>query len=165
MWFFRRKARAATAHQERPRHVQISRTPNIPAAEQRPSLPGLPSLLPKDRQAAPPFVMTREQAQRLSWYIHTYGRTALAAMPATTERDTTLWVMQGVQRKVIEEMNRPASAIIAPPVSLLLTGEERLALKTMTLFLLSWYRRQAESVERSVRLSDLAALKASLQRF
>ena len=112
---------------------------------------------------APPFLLSRDQAQRLHTYIQAYRTYALTSLLPSTERNTVLRVLQVLQSKLIEVLDR----VIAPsyPLSLLLTREEAMTLKVAATELIALYSRQPESAERIARLSDLAALKLSLKHY
>lgn len=109
---------------------------------------------------APPFLLTRDQATRLQTYVQTYRHYSLASLMPSTERNTTLRVLQAVQGKLIEAMDQQET-----PLQLLLAREEMATLKTTITELLSLYAKQPESAERIATLGDLAALKTSLRGY
>lgn len=112
------------------------------------------------RSTAPPFLLTREQAQRLHSYIQTYRQYALTAFLPSTGRNTTLRLLQTMQGKLIEALDQPAI-----PLQLRLTSEEKRALRAMVTELLMLYATQPESQERIAALADLASLKNSLKTY
>lgn len=113
--------------------------------------------------AAPPFLLTREQALRLQAYIQTYHRYILTSLLPSNERNTTLRVLQAVQGKLFEAMDQAIQP--TSPLPLLLTREEMTTVRAAVTDLLSLYSKQPESAERIATLSDLAALKASLKMY
>ena len=110
---------------------------------------------------APPFLVTYDQAQRLQGYLYTYRHYAFTSLLPSPERNMILRVLQGLRGKLIEAMEQ---AIPTPArLSLLLSKEERITLRSAVTELVSLYNRQAESAERIATLSDLAALEISLK--
>lgn len=109
---------------------------------------------------APPFLLTRDQATRLHTYIQVYRQYALTSLFPSTERNTTLRMLQALQGKVIEAMDQPVT-----PLRLALTSEEMATLKTTVAELLTLYAKQPESKERLAALADLVALKSSLKTY
>jgi len=108
--------------------------------------------------AAPPFLLTREQATRLHDYIQTYRQYALTRLLPSTERNVLLRGLQALQGKLIEALDQPIS-----PLRLVLSRDEVGVLNTMVNGLLTLYGGQAESAERTATINDLAALKLSLK--
>lgn len=109
---------------------------------------------------APPFLLTREQSLRLQTYVQTYRQYALVSLLPSTERNTTLRVLQAVQGKLIEATDQKTTSL-----RLILTREEMMMLKATVTALLTLYARQPESAERIAILGDLAALKVSLKKY
>ena len=110
--------------------------------------------------AAPPFLLTREQATRLHDYIQTYRQYALTRLLPSTERNVLLRGLQALQGKLIEALDQPIS-----PLRLVLSRDGVGVLNTMVNGLLTLYGGQADSAERTATLVDLAALKVSLRHF
>lgn len=112
---------------------------------------------------APPFPLSRDQAQRLHTYIQIYRNHALTSLLPSTERNTVLRVLQGLQSKLIEMLDQgttPSHSLALP-----LTREQTMILKVAATELIALYSRRPESAERSARLSDLAALKFGLKHY
>ena len=108
--------------------------------------------------AAPPFLLTREQATRLHDYIQTYRQYALTRLLPSTERNVLLRGLQALQGKLIEALDQPIS-----PLRLVLSRDEVGVLNTMVNGLLTLYGGQPESANRTATINDLAALKISLK--
>ena len=106
---------------------------------------------------APPFTLTRDQANRLQTYVQTYRRYAFASLAPSTTRNMILRLLQAIQGKLIDVMDQKTALL-----QLVLTTEEMAALKTMVTDLLLFYAKQPESAERAATLIDLAALKGCL---
>lgn len=107
-----------------------------------------------------PLSLTREQASRLHTYLQAYRRHAFASLPVSLERNNTLRLLQGMQGKLIAVMDQRAT-----PLLLTVTTGEMTTLKTITTQLLLLHAREPASPERSAILADLAALKATLERY
>ncbi|HVU68362.1 MAG TPA: hypothetical protein VHD63_14585 [Ktedonobacteraceae bacterium] len=80
---------------------------------------------------APPLLLTSEQAGRLLLYAQDYRRWALASLPPTQERNTTLRVVQILQGKLLALCDHHQTQL-----RLSLEREEITALKAMTRSLL-----------------------------
>lgn len=109
-------------------------------------------------KTAPPFPLTREQANRLHEYLQAYRRYALASLLPSVERNSPLRTLQTIQGKLIEIMDQQIV-----PLHLALTVEESNAVKMSITELLLLYSRQPPSDERNTTLADLALLRASLK--
>ena len=109
---------------------------------------------------APQLVLTREQASRLQAYLQTYRRYAFASLVPSTERNTTLRILQAMQGKLIDVMDQKTALL-----QLVLTTEEMTTIKIIITDLLILYAREPASVERNATLVDLAALKGSLKGY
>ena len=111
--------------------------------------------------AAPPFMLTPDQAQRLQAYIQTYRQHALTALLPSATRNTTLRVLQTLQGKLIVALEQQS----VTRLSLLLTREEITTLQAVVTELVTLYAGQPESAARLAILSDLAGLKGCLKRY
>ncbi len=110
--------------------------------------------------AAPPLLLTCEQASRLQAYLQTYRRYAFASLAPSTGRNNTLRILQAMQGKLIDVMDQKMT-----PLQLMLTTEEMTTLKTIITELLVLYAREPASAERSATLADLAALRGSFKGY
>lgn len=109
---------------------------------------------------APPFFMSHDQASRLQAYLQTYRQHAFANILPTVERNNLLRLTQAIQGKLIHLQVSRTEAL-----QLILSQEERAALKAMITELLYLYARQPERQERDKALTDLASLKMSLNTY
>ena len=107
---------------------------------------------------APPLLLNGEQAERLLLYVQAYRRWALAGLPPTQERNTTLRVVQTLQGKLLALCDHHQTQI-----RLSLEKEEVTALKAMTKSLLLLYGEQSASSERTSTITDLGKLYAYLK--
>lgn len=108
---------------------------------------------------APPFLLSREQAERLLRYMQDYRRSALTSMPPTPERNTTLRLVQALQGKLLAQLDHEQAQI-----QLVLGTEEVKALITMTNSLLVFYGEKPEAVDRTKTITELGTLYAYLRR-
>lgn len=106
---------------------------------------------------APPFFLNHAQAVRLQAYIHTYRQHAFTTMLPSIECNNMLRLVQAIQGKLIQLQTLRVDAL-----RLVLSQEEKAALKAVIAELLHLYARQPESQERLAMLADLASLKSSL---
>jgi hypothetical protein len=109
---------------------------------------------------APPFFLNHAQAARLQAYMKIYRQHAFDTRLPTTERNNLLRLTQSVQGKLIQ-----LQSLRDESLPLVLTQEEKTALKTVITELLNLYAQQPSSKERIKTLGDLAALKQSLNGF
>ena len=107
---------------------------------------------------APPLLLNSEQAGRLLLYAQDYRRWALASLPPTQERNTTLRVVQILQGKLLALCDHHQTQI-----RLSLEREEITALKAMTKSLLLLYGEHSASSERTSTITDLGKLYAYLK--
>ena len=106
---------------------------------------------------APPFFLTHDQAARLQSYIQVYRQHAFSTVLPTTERNNMLRLTQAIQGKLVQ-----LRSLRVETLQLVLTQEEKTALKAVIAELLSLYAGQPKSEERIKILADLALLKSSL---
>ncbi|EFH82569.1 hypothetical protein [Ktedonobacter racemifer] len=107
----------------------------------------------------PPFQLGREQAERLLQYMQDYRRSALASMPPTHERNTTLRLVQALQGRLLAQLDHEQAQI-----QLALDTEEVTALIAMTNSLLVLYGEKLDAVDRAKKITDLGTLYAYLRR-
>lgn len=108
----------------------------------------------------PPFVLTPEQAQRLLTYMREYRVLALASLPPTSERNTTLRLVQALQGKLQTQCTHEST----PQVPLPVNQDDIAALKQMAASLLRLYGNTAASAERTKIVTDLGCLYAYLKQ-
>lgn len=109
---------------------------------------------------APPLLLTREQGRRLQAYLQTYRRYAFALLMPSTERNTTLRVLQGMQGKLVELIDQKTT-----PLPFVLTGEELVLLKVIIVEVLKLVAQEPNGPERNAALVDLADLKGHLRNY
>lgn len=105
---------------------------------------------------APPFFLTHDQAAGLQSYIQVYRQHVFSTVLPTTERNNMLRLTQAIQGKLVQ-----LQSLRAETLHLVLTQEEKTALKAVIAELLSLYASQPNSKERIEVLADLALLKRS----
>lgn len=108
---------------------------------------------------APPLLLNSEQAERLLLYVQDYRRWALADLPPTQERNTTLRLVQALQGKLLALVDQEQSQVYLP-----LTREEVNALKAMTKSLLLLYGEKPDSLNRTMTVMDVGKLYAYLKQ-
>ncbi|HZR43965.1 MAG TPA: hypothetical protein VFB12_27875 [Ktedonobacteraceae bacterium] len=109
--------------------------------------------------AAPPFLVSRDQAVRLQAYLQTYRQHAFSSCLPSVERNTMLRQLQTIHGKLIEAMDQRTTT-----VQLIFSREELAVLQTMVAELLHLYASWPESTDRLAALADLASLKLYLKR-
>lgn len=120
---------------------------------------GLWKASPAMMSTAPPLQISREQAERLLQYMQEYRRYALASVPPTRERNTTLRLIQALQGKLLVLVDQ-----MLLQVHLSLTKEEAHALKAMTKVLLLFYGEKPDSSERTRTVTDIGRLYTYLKQ-
>ena len=108
---------------------------------------------------APPLQLNAGQAERLLRYMQEYRRYALASLPPTHERNTTLRAVQALQGKLQTLLDQKQQQM-----QFALIREEATALKAMTKNLLLLYGEQADSAERTSIVADLGKLYAYVKQ-
>ena len=108
---------------------------------------------------APPWQLSREQAERLLRYMQEYRRYTLTSMPPTQERNTILRLIQALQGRLLALIDRNVQQIDLP-----LVKEDAVALKAMARGLLSLYEEKPDSLERAITITDVRKLHTYLKQ-
>ncbi|GHO60383.1 hypothetical protein KSB_88580 [Ktedonobacter robiniae] len=107
----------------------------------------------------PPFLLGREQAERLLRYMQDFRRSVLTSMPPTHERNTMLRLVQALQGRLLAQIDLGQAQI-----RLVLDTEEVSALIAMTKSLLVLSEEKPDTVDRAKTITDLGTLYAYLKR-
>jgi hypothetical protein len=108
-----------------------------------------------------PLSLDQERARRLRSYLQEYRTYLLTQRAPSTERNTIQRLLQALQGKLMHESER------VPPggsFSLLLSGQEAAALKTMAVDLRALRTQEPSSEHRNASIADLTALKGMVER-
>ncbi len=108
---------------------------------------------------APPLPLGREQAERLLRYMQDYRQFALASMPPTHERNTTLRLVQALQGRLLALLDQEQ-----PQIQLILDTEDVTALRAMIKSVLLLYGEKPDSVDRTLMVTDIGKLYAYLKQ-
>lgn len=108
----------------------------------------------------PSFSVTRGQAIRLQAYIQTYRHYAFSSILPSAERNTMLRVLQSIQAKLLEIIDKKAVSL-----QLLLENEEMHTLKAVISDMLLYYAKQPGSPKQVACVGDLSTFKNSLKEY
>ena len=105
------------------------------------------------------FLLSHMQAAQLSHVCAAYRSYAWQVLPPSAERNQTMRVAQAVQGRVSELRTGGTE-----PLPLVMTEEERQALRAMVNTLVQGYTAEPATVERNQLLGDLVLVRALLER-
>lgn len=110
------------------------------------------------KRSLPQLTLTRAQATRWHTCLQHYRCYAFTVLYPCPHRNSTLRILQALQGKLISVADQPM-----PLFQLLLTAEEILTLRSITIELLQIYARQPAGAQRNALLADVAALRTHLK--